>query len=103
MHNVLFVHVINSFAYLSSEQNTVFFGQREIVGYHSFEQFSAGNAGKKNRTNLCKIRLRVINNYNNNYGEIDYFQIVKNKITDFPRCLLFGDHDHFPRILESRV
>jgi len=43
MHNVLFVHVIYAFAYLSSEQNTVFFGQCEIVGHHSFEQFSARN------------------------------------------------------------
>jgi len=47
MHDVLFVHVFDPFAQLSGEQNTVFLGQREVVGYHSFEQFSAGNTEKR--------------------------------------------------------
>lgn len=47
MHDVLFVHVLDSLAQLSSEQNTVFLGQREVVCHHSLEQFPARNTEKR--------------------------------------------------------
>lgn len=52
MHDALFVHVVDSFAYLSGEQNAVFFGEREIVSHHSFEQFTAGYAENINDSAL---------------------------------------------------
>lgn len=36
------VHVVYAFAYLSNEQNAIVFGQCEIIGDHTFEQFAAG-------------------------------------------------------------
>jgi hypothetical protein len=38
------VHVIDAFANLPDEENAVSFGQGEVVGNHTLEKFSAGDA-----------------------------------------------------------
>lgn len=43
MDNRLSVHVVDSFAYLSNEQNAIVFGQCKIIGNDAFEELSAGN------------------------------------------------------------
>lgn len=41
MHNGLAVHIIDSLAYLSYEENAIAFSQCEVVGNDSLEKFSA--------------------------------------------------------------
>ena len=47
MDDVLRVHVSDTFANLSHKEDTVAFGQSEIVGYDAFEQFATGDAKQK--------------------------------------------------------
>lgn len=46
MDNRLSVHVFDTFAYLSNEQNAIVFGQCEVIGNDSFKQLATGDTGK---------------------------------------------------------
>lgn len=61
MDDRLSVHVVDAFAYLPNEQNAIVFGQCEIIGDHTFEQFAAGDAEseEKKMTQPRWIRAKI--------------------------------------------